>query len=62
VKAYINGHNHKGKYGQKNGIHYLTLKGMVETESNAYSIIGIFQDRIKVIGYGRETDRVLPIK
>jgi predicted phosphodiesterase len=62
VKAYINGHNHKGKYGQKNGIHYLTLKGMVETESNAYSIIGIFQDRIKVIGYGRESDRVLPIK
>ena len=62
VKAYINGHNHKGKYGQKNGIHYLTLKGMVETESNAYSIIGIFQDRIKVIGYGRETDRSLLLK
>jgi predicted phosphodiesterase len=62
VKAYINGHNHKGKYGQKNGIHYLTLKGMVETESNAYSIIGIFQDRIKVIGYGRESDRILLLK
>jgi calcineurin-like phosphoesterase family protein len=62
VKAYINGHNHKGKYGQKNGIHYLTLKGMVETESNAYSIIDIFQDRIKVIGYGRETDRSLLLK
>ena len=62
VKAYINGHNHKGKYGYKNGIHYLTLKGMVETESNAYSIFSIFQDSIKVIGYGRESDRVLPIK
>jgi hypothetical protein len=62
VKAYINGHNHKGKYGQKNGIHYLTLKGMVETESNAYSIIRIFQDSIKVIGYGREADRVLQIR
>ena len=62
VKAYINGHNHKGKYGQKNGIHYLTLKGMVETESNAYSIIGIFQDSIKVIGYGRESDRSLMLK
>ena len=39
-----------------------SLKGMVETESNAYSIIGIFQDRIKVIGYGRESDRILLLK
>ena len=62
VKAYINGHNHQGKYGQKDGIHYLTLKGMVETESNAYSIIRIYQDELKVKGYGRETDRVLQIR
>ena len=62
VKAYINGHNHKGNYSQKNGIHYLTLKGMVETESNAYSIIHVHQDELKVMGYGRETDRTLLIR
>ena len=62
VKAYINGHNHKGKYGQKNGIHYLTLKGMVETETNAYSIIRVHQDELKVTGYGREPDRSLLLK
>ena len=62
VKAYINGHNHKGNYIQKNGIHYLTLKGMVETESNAYSIIHVHQDELKVMGYGRETDRTLLIR
>jgi predicted phosphodiesterase len=62
VKAYINGHNHKGKYGQKDGIHYLTLKGMVETEGNAYSIISVYQDELKVKGYGRETDRSLLLK
>ena len=62
VKAYINGHNHKGKYGQKNGIHYLTLKGMVETESNAYSIIGVHQGKLKVTGYGREPERSLLLK
>jgi hypothetical protein len=62
VKAYINGHNHKGKYGQKNGIHYLTLKGMVETETNAYSIIGVHQGKLKVTGYGREPDRNLLLK
>ena len=62
VKAYINGHNHQGKYGQKDGIHYLTLKGMVETEDNAYSIISVHQDELKVKGYGREADRVLQIR
>jgi hypothetical protein len=63
VKAYINGHNHKGKYGQKNGIHYLTLKGMVETESERlldhWCLIRV---SIKVTGYGREAERVLQIR
>ena len=62
VKAYINGHNHKGNYAQKNGIHFLTLKGMVETKTSAYSIIRILGDRMEVIGYGREKNRNLLIK
>ena len=62
VKAYINGHNHKGKYGQKDGIHYITLKGMVETEDSAYSIISVHQDELKVKGYGRESGRNLLLK
>ena len=62
VKAYINGHNHQGTYGIKNGIHYLTLKGMVETDDSAYSIIDVHQDELKVTGYGRESDRSLLLK
>ena len=62
VKAYINGHNHKGKYGQKNGIHYLTLKGMVETETNAYSIIRVAENCLNLKGYGREKDLTLNFK
>lgn len=62
VKAYINGHNHKGKYGIKKGIHYLTLKGMVETKESAFSIIQVYQDKLKVNGHGRETDHILPLK
>ena len=62
VKAYINGHNHKGKYGQKNGIHYLTLKGMVETEDNAYSIISVAENCLDLKGYGREKDLTLNFK
>jgi len=59
VKAYINGHNHKGKYGIKSGIHYLTCKGMVDTNETAYSIANVFQDRIEITGYGRETKQKL---
>ncbi|MCH8956587.1 metallophosphoesterase [candidate division KSB1 bacterium] len=60
VVAYINGHYHPGNYQKKNGIHYLTLQGMVDTvDKNAYAIIEIYQNRLEVIGYGREPSRTL---
>jgi len=62
VKAYINGHNHKGKYGIKNGIHYLTCKGMVDTDESAYSIIQVYQAKLQVKGYGRESNRSLELR
>jgi predicted phosphodiesterase len=63
VVAYINGHNHQGHYGQKNGIHYLTVHGMVETpDQNAYAVFEVYKDRLNVIGYGREPSRVLHIQ
>ncbi len=62
VKAYINGHNHEGNYGMKKGIHYLTLKGMVDTEQTAYAVISVSKDYIKVAGYGREKNRIMEIR
>ena len=62
VKAYLNGHNHKGKYGEKNGVHYLTLKGMLDTSQNSYAIVKIHQYNIEIKGFGREENRLLPIK
>ncbi len=63
VVAYFNGHNHAGNYGVKNGIHYVNLKGMVETDdTNSYSIVRVYKDRLEVDGYGRETDRILRIQ
>ena len=62
VKAYINGHNHRGNYGKKGGIHYVTLKGMVETETNSYAVIKVSDDTIDIVGYGREKSRSLPIQ
>lgn len=63
VKAWINGHNHAGNYAMQNGIHYINLKGMVNTENeNAYSIITLTDSRIDIKGFGREVNRSLPVK
>ena len=60
VKLYLNGHNHQGNYGLRNGTHYLTLKGMVDTDESAYSVIRVFADRLELTGFGREKSRILP--
>lgn len=60
VQAYFNGHNHAGAYGQKDGIHYLTFKGMVDTrEQTSYAIVRIQNDRILIRGFGRQDNRDL---
>ena len=62
VKAYINGHNHAGNYGIKEGIHYLTMKGMVDTEETSYAVIKVKDDRLEIKGFGREENRVLELQ
>ncbi len=60
VAAHINGHDHAGSYAFRNGTHYLTLKGMVETpDSTAYALIQVYSDRLELTGFGREINRVL---
>ena len=59
VRAYLNGHNHAGNYAERKGVHYLTLKGMVDTDETAYATLHVFPDRIEVNGFGRESDRSL---
>ncbi|MEM9328478.1 MAG: metallophosphoesterase [Bacteroidota bacterium] len=54
VVAYINGHNHAGAYEVKDGIHYLTMFGMVDTEDSSYGILEIYQDRLVLKGYGNQ--------
>ncbi len=60
VKAWINRHNHKGGYAYENGIHFITMQGMVDTESeNSYSILSFSENEIKIEGFGREKSRTL---
>ena len=60
VKLWLNGHNHAGNYGKYSKIHFVTLKGMVETETkNAFAIISLHENRIEIDGFGREENRIL---
>lgn len=61
VAAYINGHNHAGNYDKKGSIHYLTLKGMVDTVKSSYSVIEVHERELKVIGYGRQENRTMEL-
>lgn len=62
VKAYINGHNHAGNYDVHNGIHYLTIKGMVDTRQTSYTVITLEKDGLQHFGSGREQNRTMKIR
>ena len=62
VKAYLAGHDHDGQLGEFQGLQFLTLKGMVDTRENAYSVITLEEGRLQVTGFGREPDRVLRLR
>jgi manganese-dependent ADP-ribose/CDP-alcohol diphosphatase len=60
VVAYIAGHYHLGNYGFKKGKHYLTHKGIVETESvNSFSVFSVYPGKLIQNGYGLNQDRIL---
>lgn len=54
VVAFINGHNHVGGYAFENGIHYITLYGMVETMIGSYGVLEIHKDKLVLRGYGNQ--------
>ena len=49
-------------YGQLAGIHFLTLKGMVDTHTTAYSVIEVHKDRLELKGFGRQQGRTFSLK
>lgn len=61
VVAFVNGHDHGGGYALDEGVHHLTLEGMVEApeDSNAYAVVEGFADRLELHGRGKVVDRTL---
>ena len=62
VKAWLNGHNHAGGYAEYQGIHFITFKGMVDTEENSYATVQLQENQLRVTGFGREGNLVLTLK
>ncbi|WP_397445811.1 metallophosphoesterase [Polaribacter sp. R77954] len=63
VKFFFNGHNHAGAYKLVNQVHYLTFKGMVDTENtSAFAKARFDKDSIFVEGFEREPSRKLVIQ
>ena len=58
-KAYFNGHRHSGGYALKEGMHYLTLNGMLETQDNAFSCARLYRFHLEIRGFGRQPSRTL---
>jgi predicted phosphodiesterase len=63
VQAVFQGHHHEGRYSQINGIHYYTLKALVEgqgLDSNSYAIVEFAGDpTIRIAGYHRAVSTTL---
>lgn len=61
VLAVFNGHNHRGAYREINGIHYFTLRAMVEgpgLDNNAFALIRVAADgAIGLRGFGKQEAR-----
>ena len=63
VVAWFNGHNHAGAFGERAGVPFVTLKGMVETTATtAYAITRFLPDRLILEGQGREPSRELKFR
>lgn len=61
-KAYFNGHRHSGGYALKDGVHYLTLHGMLDTAQNAFATARLFPSRLEIRGFARQPSRTLEFR
>ncbi len=62
VAAWFNGHNHAGNYAERNGVHYVTVQGMVDTgDTNAFAVLEVTPGLLTIWGSGRVPNRVMSL-
>ncbi|NOR73726.1 MAG: phosphatase [Draconibacterium sp.] len=62
VVAFITGHHHDGGYAFENGIHYITISGMVNTEISSFAILNIYNDSLVLNGFGNQRDMAFHLR
>jgi 3',5'-cyclic AMP phosphodiesterase CpdA len=63
VAAWLCGHDHAGAYAERDGVHFITFQGMVETpDRSAYAFVSLHGDRMLIEGRGREPSRELVLR
>jgi alkaline phosphatase len=65
VKCVLQGHYHEGDYSEINGIHYYTLRSLIEgkkPEGNSYAIVAASANEIKITGFRNAVSIILPVK
>ena len=62
VAGWFNGHDHNGGYAERNGIHYVTFPGLVESgEQTSHTLVRVYPDRLELEGAGTAPTRTLRI-
>jgi manganese-dependent ADP-ribose/CDP-alcohol diphosphatase len=59
VFAYFSGHGHISQHAEKEGIHHVMFRGIVEGSENAFSVISVYPDHLRMEGLGSEVSRIL---
>jgi hypothetical protein len=60
IISWLNGHNHNGGYDNSNMIHFVTFRGMVETEAtNSFAVVEVYPSKLWIKGFGREKNQIL---
>jgi len=61
VVAYVAGHEHRGGYAFRNGIHHVTLQGLVESpaDGTAFGVVSVYADKLAIRGFGALSNRTL---
>ncbi len=62
--VYFAGHDHRGGYAVRKGVHHVTLEGMVESppDGNAFGVVEVQPDRLVLRGSGSMTGRTLGLR
>jgi manganese-dependent ADP-ribose/CDP-alcohol diphosphatase len=61
VVAYLAGHEHRGGYACHDGVHHVTVQGLVEApaDGNAFAVVAVFPEKLVITGNGTVTSRTL---